>query len=91
MTYNRNDNDKNFAYCNICNQRLLCNHFRLGISYLQEDNPINYDQIMTSLCFLNLRYKKFTQFRALLGFSSVLGGCLGKKPTVLNLDTRLTS
>ena len=47
-TFNRNDNNKNFCYCNICNQELLCNHFRLGISYLQEDNPVNFDLIISS-------------------------------------------
>jgi hypothetical protein len=39
--------EHNYTYCNICNQELLCNHFRLGANYLQEGKPINYDNIIT--------------------------------------------
>ena len=38
--------DHNFSYCNICNQQLICNHFRLGISYLEENKPIDYNRII---------------------------------------------
>ena len=46
-SYNRNDNSKNYCYCNICNQELLCNHFLLGVSYLQEDKPIDFELIIS--------------------------------------------
>ena len=38
--------EKNYTYCNICNQELLCNHFRLGVSYLENGDPIDYDKII---------------------------------------------
>lgn len=40
------NNDDNFAHCNICNQILICNHWRLGVSYLENNHPINYDKII---------------------------------------------
>jgi hypothetical protein len=38
--------DDNFSYCNICNQALICNHWRLGISYLEDNKPIDYEKII---------------------------------------------
>ena len=37
--------DKNYTFCNICNQELLCNHYRLGVSYLENEIPIDYKHI----------------------------------------------
>jgi len=45
--FDRTSNDNNFTYCNICNQKLLCNHIRLGVSYIENDLPIDYDKIIT--------------------------------------------
>ena len=40
------NNDDNFGYCNICNQILICNHWRLGASYLEDNLPIDYENII---------------------------------------------
>jgi len=45
--FNTESREKNYTYCNICNKELLCNNFRLGVSYLENDTPINYDTIVT--------------------------------------------
>ena len=45
--YDRINNENNHTFCNICNQHLLCNHFRLGVSYLDEDKSIDYDNIIS--------------------------------------------
>ena len=44
--FNPQKPDSNYTYCNICNQTLLCNHIRLGISFLEDGLPIDYDQII---------------------------------------------
>jgi hypothetical protein len=41
------DTNDNFSYCNICNQQLLCNHFRLGISYIEDDKSINFERLVS--------------------------------------------
>ena len=38
--------EDNFAHCNICNQALICNHWRLGVSYLEDNKPIDYEKII---------------------------------------------
>jgi hypothetical protein len=38
--------EDNFAHCNICNQTLICNHWRLGASYLEDNKPIDYEKII---------------------------------------------
>jgi hypothetical protein len=45
--YDRTIDDNNYTFCNICNQHLLCNHFRLGVSYLEENKPIDYNKIVS--------------------------------------------
>ena len=45
--FNKESREKNYTFCNICNQELFCNHFRLGVSYLEDDKPVNYDNIVT--------------------------------------------
>ena len=45
--YDQINDENNYIYCNICNQELLCNHFRLGVSYLEENKPIDYDKIIS--------------------------------------------
>ena len=39
--FNKKDNSKNFTYCNICSQSLLCNHHKLIVSYLNGTNKNN--------------------------------------------------
>ena len=40
------NNDKNYTYCNVCNQQLICNHFKYGVKLMEENHDdINYDQI----------------------------------------------
>ena len=46
--FSRESREKNYTYCNICNQELFCNHFRLGVSYLEDDKPIEYDNIVSA-------------------------------------------
>ena len=46
-TFDTNNNDNNFTYCNICSQQLLCNHIRLGVSYIEDEKPIDYNNIIT--------------------------------------------
>jgi hypothetical protein len=41
--FHKKDNNKNFTYCNICNQHLLCNHHKLIVSYLNNTNDNNHD------------------------------------------------
>jgi len=45
--FNKEGRDKNYAFCNICNQELLCNHFRLGVSYLENETNVDYNTIST--------------------------------------------
>ena len=45
--YDTQNNDNNFTYCNICSQQLLCNHIKLGASYIEEDKPINYNNMIS--------------------------------------------
>lgn len=40
--------DDNFTYCNICNQKLLCNHFRLGVSFLEDNKPIDFELLVNT-------------------------------------------
>ena len=40
------DNDKNYTYCNVCNQQLICNHFKYGVQMLEENGEINFDIII---------------------------------------------
>lgn len=44
--FHSENTEDNFAHCNICNQMLICNHWRLGVSFLEDNNPINYDKII---------------------------------------------
>ena len=34
--FNIVNNDKNYTFCNLCDQRLLCNHYKLIISYFNK-------------------------------------------------------
>lgn len=40
------DNDKNYTYCNVCNQQLICNHFKYGVKMLEENDAINFDMVI---------------------------------------------
>ena len=40
--YDKKDNDRNFTHCNICSQQLLCNHHKLVVSYLNNEQ-INHN------------------------------------------------
>ena len=48
--FNSESRAHNYTYCNICNQELLCNHFRLGSSYLENTENINYENITNIYC-----------------------------------------
>ena len=41
--YDKNDNERNFTHCNICSQRLLCNHHKLAVSYLNNEQKNKYN------------------------------------------------
>jgi hypothetical protein len=45
--FNGDNRAENYSYCNICAQELLCNHFRLGISYIEESKLIDFEHIIT--------------------------------------------
>lgn len=45
-TIDEQDNNKNFTYCNICNQKLLCNHFKLGVAQIEESGQVNFDELI---------------------------------------------
>jgi len=45
--FDKDSTEKNYTYCNICNQELFCNHFRLGTSFLENNVLINYENIVT--------------------------------------------
>ena len=55
--FNNEDNSKNYTFCNFCNQELICNHFRLGASYLEANKDadsitsINIDNIVNVFGF----------------------------------------
>jgi hypothetical protein len=55
-TFNKKDNTKNFTYCNICNQKLLCNHHKLIVSYLNNINKMKNIQNMNNM--QNVDYDK---------------------------------
>ncbi len=44
--FHEENQEDNFAHCNICNQALICNHWRLGVSYLEDNKPIDYEAII---------------------------------------------
>ena len=44
--FHQEKREDNFTHCNICNQELICNHWRLGVSYLEDNKPIDYDTII---------------------------------------------
>lgn len=46
-TFDSQTNDNNFTYCNICNQQLLCNHIKFAVSYIENDQPIDYDKMIS--------------------------------------------
>lgn len=47
------NSDKNYTYCNICNQKLICNHFKYGVTMLEETDKIDYDQIVNKYGYLH--------------------------------------
>ena len=51
--FNHIDNNKNFTFCNLCNQKLLCNHHKLIVNYFnkmkhdnENVNKIDYNKII---------------------------------------------
>ena len=55
------DNNKNFTYCKVCDQQLLCNHHKLAISYLNDkskNEKSNHQPIINLQCshFLHSMY-----------------------------------
>ena len=49
--YNKTDNDKNFTHCNICSQKLLCNHHKLIVHYLNNEPTNNSNNAMNQIDF----------------------------------------
>jgi hypothetical protein len=48
MKFHSDKMDDNFTYCNVCNQKLLCNHFRLGVNYLEDNKPIDFEMLVNT-------------------------------------------
>ena len=44
-SYDPKNDDNNWTYCSLCQQRLLSKHYLLGAKKMKKGEPINYDEI----------------------------------------------